>query len=113
MIRQISSVALAVFFVVSASACGKSGVICRMHQADAKVDLNDLDDKEAKFREAHGRFATAAELAYTAPDPEHYDVTIESAGPDTYRAKAVAKDGADVWTINQLGNPVVERNGCR
>jgi hypothetical protein len=114
MIRHISSVALAVFVVVSASACGKSGVACHMRQRDAKVNLEALDDAEAKFREAHGHFATSAELAFTTPDPEHYDVTIESAGPDTYVAKAIGKRGlgGDVWTVNQLGHPVVVTNAC-
>lgn len=115
MIRHISSVALAVFVVVSASACGKSSIACRMRQRDAKVNLDALNDAEAKFREAHGHFATSGELAFTTPNPERYDVVVESAGPDTYSAKAIGKRGlsGDVWTVNQLGHPVVESNACR
>ena len=116
MIRHISSVALAVFVVVSASACGKSSPFCRMRQNDAKVDLSALDDAEAKFREAHGHFATSAELAFTPPDADYYDVRIVAAGPDTYSAKAIGKRGkmnGDVWTVNQLGHPIAESNACR
>ncbi len=115
MIRHISSVAFAVFVVVSASACGKSSIACRVRQRDAKVNLDALNDAEAKFREAHGHFAGSAELAFTTPDPEHYDVTIESANVDTYVAKAIGKRGlgGDVWTVNQLGHPVAESNACR
>ena len=114
MIRHISSVALAAV-LVSVCACSKNDVLCRMRQNDAKVDLERLNEAEAHFREQHGHFATSAELAFTPPDPEYYDVAIESATADTYRAKAMGKRrlAGDEWSVDQLGNPILESNACR
>jgi hypothetical protein len=114
MIRNISSVLLVVT-LLGLSACGKNSVMCRMRQNDAKVDLSTLNDAEAKYRETHGHFASAAQLAFTAPNPEYYDVTVVSSSPDTYQAKAIGKRklAGDVWTVNQLGHPVSESSACR
>lgn len=115
-IRSISSVVLVVAATLGASGCGKGSAFCRMRQGEARADLNALHEAQTKFREAHGRFARSMdELNFTAPDPNYYDVSIESASNDAYFAKALGKRTVqgDEWTIDQLGNPIVRTNACR
>ena len=73
-------------------ACGMESQLCHYRQARAKDNLNALNDAETKFREKTGKFAgSLAELGFTAPEPEDYFVTIESASEATYQAAAIGK----------------------
>ncbi len=114
-IRSISSVVLVAAVALGAAACGKPSVACRMRQGEATANLSALNEAQAKFHEANGRFAGSMdELNFTAPDPNYYDVSIESASATAYLAKAVGKRtvAGDEWTIDQLGNPVIRNNAC-
>jgi S-adenosylmethionine hydrolase len=97
-------------------ACGKESQICHSRQARAKDNLNALNTAEAHFREKTGKFAgSLVELGFTAPEPENYDLKIDSATATTYHATATGKGSAkgDVWTVDQLGNPIVSIDGCK
>jgi hypothetical protein len=112
-LHAISSV---VFVAAIAVAVGCRDPYCRTRQKEARDDLSALNDAQAKFREANGRFARSFdELGFVTPDPNYYDVAIESASADTYSAKALGKGAlrGDEWTINQQGNPVVRTNACQ
>ncbi len=116
MIRTISTVALVFAAVLGSSACGKDSPFCRMRQGEARADLKALQEAQTKFHERNGRFARSLdELGFTAPDPNYYDVSIESASNDAYVGKALGKRtvAGDEWRIDQLGNPIVTRNACQ
>ena len=105
---------LAVAF--GSAACGKNSPMCRMRQGEAKADLTALDEAQTRFHEAHQRFARSLEeLHFTAPDPNYYELSIESASENAYSAKAIGTRSVagDVWRINQLGNPIVVTSSCQ
>ncbi len=112
-LRIISSVIVVAAVAVSV---GCRDPYCRTRQKEARDDLSALNDAQAKFRESNGRFARSFdELGFVTPDPNYYDLAIESASADTYFAKAMGKGvvRGDEWTINQEGNPVVRANACQ
>jgi hypothetical protein len=97
-------------------ACGKESQACHYRQARAKDNLSALHTAETKFRERTGKFTGSfAELGFTTPEPEDYTLAIDSATDVAYHATATGKGAAkgDVWTIDQLGNPVVSVDGCK
>ena len=90
--------------------------MCRMRQGEAKADLSALHAAQTNFHEAHEHFArTFEELHFTAPDPNYYELSIESASKDAYVAKALGTRSVagDEWRINQLGNPIVVTSSCQ
>jgi hypothetical protein len=102
--------------VIGLAACGKESKTCHYRQQRAKDNLNALNSAEATFREKNGKFAASlVELGFTAPEPEDYDLKIDSANATTYKATATGKGAAtgDAWTVDQLGNPVVSIDGCK
>jgi hypothetical protein len=116
MIQPRAMGCVAIVFVLAAAACGKESKLCHYRQDRAKDNLNALNGAEKTFREKNGKFAgSLVELSFTAPESEDYDVTIESATPTTYKATATGKGSAkgDVWTVNELGNPIVSVDGCK
>jgi hypothetical protein len=114
MIESRIVVMIAVVFALGA--CGKESKLCHDRQNRAKDNLNGLHGAETAFREKNGKFAGSLDqLGYTAPEPNDYDLKIESASATTYTATATGKGPAkgDVWKIDQLGNPIVGVDGCK
>jgi hypothetical protein len=116
MTRRISSVALVLAVALGSAACGKDSPMCRMRQGEAKADLKALDAAQTKFRETHAHFARSLEeLHFKAPDPNYYELSIESASVDAYSAKALGTRSVagDEWRINELGNPIIVTSSCQ
>ncbi len=104
------------FLGVLVAACGKDSYACRSRQSEAKADLTAVNNAQTKFREANSKFASSfEELHFIAPETNNYDVKIEAASATTYSAIATGKGAAkgDLWSIDQLGNPVVKTDACQ